>query len=99
MLFQCWAGVSLIVHLRQILLIRYGRPRDNALPVCTIKQQSQKAVFAHFTSEQILPLQADNVLQPVVFGRLRAVGAFYGRGIHTMPSVTLPRLAVSPAIM
>ena len=55
-------------HFRQILLIGFGRPRDNALPVCTLKQQSQKAVFAHFTGEQILSLQADNVLQPVVWG-------------------------------
>ena len=41
---------------------------DNAFPVCTFKQLGQKAVFAHFTGEQILPLQADNVLQPVVWG-------------------------------
>ena len=64
------------VHLRQILLIGCGRPRDNALSVCTFKQQSQKAVFAHFTSEQIFPLQANNVLQPVVWGRPRAVGVY-----------------------
>ena len=65
--------------------VSIGRPRDNALPVCTFKQQSQKAVF---TSEQILPLQADNVLQPVAWWRLS------GRDIPTMP-----HLAVSPAIM
>ena len=51
-------------------LIGCGQPRDNTLPVCTFKQQSQKAVSAHLTSEQILPLQTDNVLQPVVWGRL-----------------------------
>ena len=81
------------VNFQKILLIGCGRPRDNALPVCTFKKQSQKAVSAQFTSEQILPLQAHNVLQPVVWGRLG------GRGIHTMPSVTPPRLTVAPAIM
>ena len=64
----------LSVHFLQILLIGFGRPRDNALPVCSFKQLSQKAVPAHFTSEQILPLQADNVLQPVVLGEAKRWG-------------------------
>ena len=73
-LFQCWAGVSQVPFSTNFL-IGCGQPRDNSLHVCTFKQQSQKAVSAHFTSEQMLPLQADNVLQPVVWGGW-AVGVY-----------------------
>ena len=75
MLFQCWAGVSQVFIYDKFCSLAVG---DHVITqsVCTFKQQSQKAVFAHFTSEQILPLQANNVLQPVVWGRPRAVGVY-----------------------